>query len=97
MSVTRNDVEYIAKLARLRFKDEELENFTHQLNEILKYVEKLNELNTDQIEPLSHPVDGAEHLRGDDPKPSVEIENALKNAPSKTEDHFKVPKVINQE
>ena len=97
MSVTKKDVEYIAALARLRFKDEELENFTHQLNDILKYVEKLNELNTENVEPLSHPVEGSNVFRGDEFKPSIPTEEALKNAPSSTEEFFKVPKVISQD
>ena len=94
MSVTRKDVEYIAELARLKFKEEELESFTHQLNEILSYVDKLNELNTDNVEPLSHPVENINVFRNDELKKSISTEDALKNAPDKTEKHFKVPKVI---
>ncbi|MBA4407169.1 Asp-tRNA(Asn)/Glu-tRNA(Gln) amidotransferase GatCAB subunit C [bacterium] len=97
MSVTRKDVEYIAQLARLRFKDEELENFTHQLNEILNYVEKLNELDTTNVEPLNHPIENVNVFRNDELKSSVQSESALKNAPDATEEYFKVPKVINQE
>jgi aspartyl-tRNA(Asn)/glutamyl-tRNA(Gln) amidotransferase subunit C len=97
MSITRKDVEYIAQLARLRFKDEELENFTDQLNEILNYVEKLNELDTANVEPLNHPVENVNVFRSDELKPSVQTEAALKNAPDRTDEYFKVPKVINQE
>ena len=97
MSVTKKDVEYIAALARLKFKDEELEKFTHQLNDILGYMDKLNELNTDNIEPLSHPVENKNVFRDDILKKSISTDEALKNAPSRTDEHFKVPKVINQE
>lgn len=97
MSVTKKDVEYIAALARLKFQDEELEKFTLQLNDILGYMDKLNELNTDDIEPLSHPVENKNVFRDDILKESISTEEALKNAPSRTEEHFKVPKVINQE
>lgn len=97
MSVTRKDVEYIAQLARLRFKDEELEKFTHQLNEILNYIEKLNELDTTNVEPLNHPIENVNIFRNDELKESVKTENALKNAPDSTDELFKVPKVINQE
>ncbi|MHB8906732.1 MAG: Asp-tRNA(Asn)/Glu-tRNA(Gln) amidotransferase subunit GatC [Melioribacteraceae bacterium] len=97
MSVTRKDVEYIAQLARLRFKDEELENFTSQLNEILNYVDKLNELDTENVEPLSHPVEEFNKFRDDELKPSIEREEALKNAPDRTDEFFKVPKVINKD
>lgn len=96
MSVTKKDVEYIAELARLKFKEEELESFTHQLNEILSYVDKLNELNTENVEPLSHPVENVNIFRNDELKKSITTEDALKNAPDKTDEFFKVPKVINQ-
>ncbi len=94
MSVSRKDVEHIAELARLKFKDEELESFTNQLNEILTYVEKLNELDTENVEPLSHPVENSNVFRDDKVKPSVSKEEALKNAPEKDENFFSVPKVI---
>ena len=96
MSVTRKDVEYIAELARLKFKEEELESFTHQLNEILSYVDKLNKLNTENVEPLLHPVENFNVFRNDELKQSITTEEALKNAPGKTDEFFKVPKVINQ-
>lgn len=94
MAVTKKDVEKIAELARLKFTDKELENFTPQMNEILSYMDKLNELDTENINPLSHPVEQTNVFRDDELKPSISTENALKNAPSKDEHHFKVPKVI---
>ncbi len=97
MAVTRKDVEHIAELARLKFTDEELNNFTGQLNEILAYVEKLNELDTENVEPLSHPVEGSNVFREDLVKPSITTEEALKNAPEKDEQFFHVPKVIGGE
>lgn len=97
MSVTKKDVEYIASLARLKYKEEELEGFTHQFNQILSYVEKLNKLDTENVEPLSHPIENFNVFRSDELKPSITTEEALKNAPDRTEEFFKVPKVINQE
>ncbi|MDR3608959.1 MAG: Asp-tRNA(Asn)/Glu-tRNA(Gln) amidotransferase subunit GatC [Ignavibacteriaceae bacterium] len=94
MSVTRKDVEHIAELARLKFKDEELQNFTEQLNEILAYMEQLNELDTENIEPLSHTIEGGNVFRQDVVKPSLDREHALKNAPDEDDVFFKVPKVI---
>jgi aspartyl-tRNA(Asn)/glutamyl-tRNA(Gln) amidotransferase subunit C len=94
MSVTKKDVEKIAELARLKFTDEELQSFTPQMNEILTYMEKLNELNTEKVEPLSHPVEQTNVFREDILKPSIASVEALKNAPAKDEKHFKVPKVI---
>jgi aspartyl-tRNA(Asn)/glutamyl-tRNA(Gln) amidotransferase subunit C len=92
--VTLKDVEHIAELARLKFSEEELENFTHQLNQVLAYVEKLNELDTENIEPLSHPVEGYNAFRDDEMKPSISREEALKNAPDTDNEFFKVPQVI---
>ena len=97
MAVSRKDVEHIAELARLKFSEEELNNFTGQLNEILTYVEKLNEFDTENVEPLSHPVEGSNVFREDDVKPSIPTEEALKNAPEKDEQFFHVPKVIGGE
>jgi len=94
MAVTKKDVEKIAELARLKFSDEELENFTPQMNEILSYMDKLNELDTEDVKPLSHPVEQINVFREDELKSSVSTEEALKNAPDKTDNHFKVPKVI---
>ena len=94
MSVNRKDVEHIAELARLKFNKEELENFTNQLNEILTYVEKLNELDTENVEPLSHPVENNNVFRDDIVKPSIQKNEALKNSPENDENFFRVPKVI---
>lgn len=94
MAVTKKDVEKIAELARLKFSDEELENFTPQMNEILSYMDKLNELHTEKVKPLSHPVEQTNVFREDELKSSISNEEALKNAPDKTDSHFKVPKVI---
>ncbi len=94
MSVTKNDVEHIAKLARLEFTEVEKEKFTHQLNSILTYIEKLNELDTSNVAPLSHVIPLENIFRKDEVKPSLPISETLRNAPSKIETFFKVPKVI---
>ena len=94
MAVTKKDVEKIAELAKLKFSEEELESFTPQMNEILAYMDKLNELDTENVEPLSHPVEQTNVFREDKLKPSITTEDALKNAPAKDEHYFKVPKVI---
>lgn len=95
MAVSKNDVEHIANLARLKFTDDELENFTGQMNQILKYMDKLNELDTSNVEPLSHPIENINVFREDIVRESTPTEAALKNAPSSSDTHFKVPKVIN--
>ncbi|MGD0591136.1 MAG: Asp-tRNA(Asn)/Glu-tRNA(Gln) amidotransferase subunit GatC [Bacteroidota bacterium] len=96
MAVTIKDVEHIAKLAKLEFTDAEKEKFTHQLNQILEYVEQMNTLDTSHVEPLSHVIELSNVFRTDEVKQGVSTEEALKNAPSKTEEFFKVPKVINE-
>lgn len=94
MAVTIKDVEYVSKLARLEFNDEEKERFTLELNNIFKYVEKLSEVDTDGIEAsiCSYPMYNA--LREDEVTPSTDREKLTKNAPESVEGYFKVPKVI---
>jgi len=94
MPVTIKDVEHVAKLARLEFSDEEKEKLTHQLNQILDYMDKLNELDTSNVEPLSHVIELKNVFREDVVTPSLTPEEALKNAPARTEKFFRVPKVI---
>jgi aspartyl-tRNA(Asn)/glutamyl-tRNA(Gln) amidotransferase subunit C len=96
MAITIKDVEHIAKLAKLEFTDAEKEKFTHQLNQILEYMEQMNKLDTSRVEPLSHVIELSNVFRVDEVKQGVSTEEALKNAPSKTEEFFKVPKVINE-
>ncbi len=94
MSVTIHDVDHVAKLAHLEFSQEEKEKFTHQLNDILAYMEKLNELDTSKVDPLSQVIELDNVFREDTVQPSYPPEEMLKNAPSKNEKFFKVPKVI---
>lgn len=96
MSVTIKDVEHIAQLAKLKFTDAEKETFTHQMNQILEYVEQLNRLDTSGIEPLSHVIELQNVFREDVAAPSTPTVEALKNAPSHTDEFFKVPKVIGE-
>jgi len=94
MSVTKKDVEYIATLARLSFSEDEKEKMTEELNSILHYVEKLNELDTEEVEPLNNMNERHNVLRPDEVVASIENSKALKNAPDSIERFFKVPKVI---
>lgn len=94
MSVTKNDVEKIAQLAKLKFEDSEMDEYTKDMNNILAYMDKLNQLNTENVEPLSHPNEDSNVFRNDELKPSISSEDALKNAPEKDDKYFKVPKVI---
>lgn len=96
MAVTIADVEHVAVLARLSFSIEEKEKLTHQLNTILAYMEKLNKLDTSNVEPLSHVIELSNVFRNDVLKPCLTWEEALRNAPARTEQFFKVPKVIGE-
>lgn len=94
MAVTIEEVKKIAELARLSFTEEEYIQFTGEMNSILEYINKLNELDTTGVEPMSHPAGGVNFMREDELKPSVTAEEALKNAPAREENFFSVPKVI---
>jgi aspartyl-tRNA(Asn)/glutamyl-tRNA(Gln) amidotransferase subunit C len=73
-----------------------MEKFTHQLNEILEYMEKLNQLDTSNVEPLSQVVEMNNVFREDEVRPSYPVGEMLANAPARTEKFFKVPKVIGE-
>ena len=94
MSVTIQDVEHIATLANLEFTEDQKQKFLHQFNDILKYMEQLNSVDTTNVEPLSHVIELQNVFRDDKVAPSTPTEEALKNAPEKNDDYFKVPKVI---
>jgi aspartyl-tRNA(Asn)/glutamyl-tRNA(Gln) amidotransferase subunit C len=94
MAISIKDVEYVAKLAKLEFSAEEMKTFTQQLDKILVYMEKLNELDTTNVEPLSHVNESNNVFRDDIVLPSLQADEALRNAPSKNDSFFKVPNVL---
>jgi aspartyl-tRNA(Asn)/glutamyl-tRNA(Gln) amidotransferase subunit C len=94
MGVSRKDVQYVAELARLEFKPEEIDRFTHDLNSVLDYVNKLDELDTENIEALANPVHIENALREDELEGSLDREEVLMNAPDKLHGYFKVPRII---
>ncbi len=96
MSVSIRDVEHVANLARLSFTEEEKRKLAGELNEILNYMEQLNRLDTTHVDPLFQVVELSNALRDDVLKPSLPREKVLRNAPAKTEQFFKVPKVIGE-
>lgn len=96
MSVSIDEVKYIANLAKLNFDEKELEGFTNQFNGILSFFEKLNELDTENVEPLSHPIPNENVFRDDKLIQSIDRVDALKNSPYSTDEFFIVPKVISQ-
>lgn len=94
MSITIKDVEHVANLARLELSEEEKNKFTEQLNAILKYVEQLNQLDTEHVEPTSHVMPLYNVMREDEARPSWPLEQVLLNAPDEEDGQFKVPAVL---
>ncbi|MEK7702406.1 MAG: Asp-tRNA(Asn)/Glu-tRNA(Gln) amidotransferase subunit GatC [Nitrospirota bacterium] len=94
MQISEKQVENVAKLARLAVSPDEIKRFAEQLSGILTYVEKLNELNTEGIEPTSHPLPLFNIFREDQVAVSLPMDAVLGNAPEKDEPFFRVPKII---
>ncbi len=94
MKITRQEVEHVAKLARLELSEREKEMLTDQLSNILTHFEKLNQLDTKNVVPTSHVLDITNVMRDDAPGESLPQERALANAPDKATGYYKVPKII---
>ena len=92
--IERKDVEHVARLARLALTDDELERMREQLNGILAYIEKLNELDTEGVEPTSHAVPMLNVMRDDEPGACLPRDEALANAPDRAGEFFRVPRII---
>ena len=96
MATNHIDVNYVANLARLELSDEESSTFQRQIEDILGYIEKLNELDTSNIEPTAHAAPVYDRIREDVTKPSLEREAFLNIAPDTINDQLRVPKVIEE-
>ncbi len=94
MAITKETVEYVAHLARIELESKELEKLSRQLQGILEFIDKLNEVNIKDILPMSHTLPINNVLRDDSPRESLPAEKALLNAPAKEGSFFMVPKVI---
>ena len=88
------DVEHVARLARLALSDEELERMRAQFGRILGYIEKLNELDTEGVEPTSHAIRMVNVMRHDEVRPSLPPDVMLANAPDPAGEFFRVPRII---
>ncbi|NOX53786.1 MAG: Asp-tRNA(Asn)/Glu-tRNA(Gln) amidotransferase subunit GatC [Planctomycetes bacterium] len=95
-TLTREEVEKVAVLARLKLSDTELDRFTAQLGKVLEYVAILNEVNTDDVEPMAHAVEMKNVFRDDVPTPSLSREQALANAPKTDGKFFLVPQILEE-
>jgi len=94
MKINKREIEHIAVLARLSLSEEEKDLFGLQIGGILDYMEQLNGLDTKGIEPTSHVLSIQNVMREDIPAASLPRTEALMNAPSRTEQFFRVPKII---
>jgi aspartyl-tRNA(Asn)/glutamyl-tRNA(Gln) amidotransferase subunit C len=94
MQVSKQDVEQVARLARLEITEAEKETFSRQLSAILTYVEKLKTLDTTGVEPTATVLDQVNVLREDKARPGLPVEKALANAPEAEDGYFIVPKII---
>ena len=89
--IDREQVLHVAKLARLRLTDDEVERMSGELSTILEAIEQIGELDLEAVQPTSHVVDLENVLRPDEPRPSLSRERALANAPDATDQGFRVP------
>ena len=94
MSLTADEVRWVAKLARLQLSDADLETMTRQLGAIVYYVNQLQQVNTDGVEPLNHALPVHNVFRDDEPRPSLPVDAALANAPDLRGDFYGVPAVL---
>jgi aspartyl-tRNA(Asn)/glutamyl-tRNA(Gln) amidotransferase subunit C len=92
--ISREEILKLAELARLSLSDEEIEQLQNDLDEMLEFVKQLQQVDTEGVEPMSHSIDLKSVMRPDKLTASLPVEEALKNAPARIGDFFKVPKVI---
>ena len=94
MSLSLDEVRWIAHLARLELSPAELDTMTRHLSAIVDYVKQLQQVNTDGVEPLAHALDVHNVFREDEPATSLPVDAALANAPDRRGDFFAVPAVL---
>lgn len=96
MKITMQEVEHVARLARLELTAEEKERMRAQLDSILSYIDKLNELDTTAVEPTSHILPMTNVFREDEITPSLSQEEVLANAPDRYDLFFRVPRILEE-
>lgn len=96
MNISDEIVEHIAHLSRLEFVGDEKNAIKNDLDKIIGFMGKLNELNTDNVEPLIFMSSEQNRLREDIPTVTISHDEALKNAPKKDSDYFRIPKVLDK-
>jgi aspartyl-tRNA(Asn)/glutamyl-tRNA(Gln) amidotransferase subunit C len=96
MKISSETVEHIAHLARLNFEGSQKDAILNDLNNIVGFMDKLSEVNTEGVEPLIFMTEGFDHLREDEAIQSISQKEALQNAPKKDSDYFRIPKVLDK-
>lgn len=94
MEISKKDVKKLAHLSRLELDDASIDKMQTDMNKMLSFVAKIEELDLDDMEPLSYMNDAVNVLRADDVQHDITHDEGLKNAPDKNSDYFKVPKVM---
>ncbi len=94
--ISLEEVEHVARLARLLLSPEEKERYRRELDAILAYIDKLRGLDIEGVEPTSHAVPMTNVMRDDEPRPSLALSEMLANAPDPHGDFFRVPKIIEE-
>lgn len=94
MNLTRDDVHSTARLARLRFSEEEEKRLVGEMGRILDYIDQLAEVDTEGVEPMTHVLELTNVFRPDEVRVRITREEALKNAPDADSDYVRVPKVL---
>jgi aspartyl-tRNA(Asn)/glutamyl-tRNA(Gln) amidotransferase subunit C len=96
MKISEETVDHIAHLARLEFEGKNKDAIREDLNRIVAFIDKLKEVETDNVEPLIYMTTEVNRLREDEPKVTLTQEEVLKNAPKKDSDYFRIPKVLDK-
>jgi aspartyl-tRNA(Asn)/glutamyl-tRNA(Gln) amidotransferase subunit C len=94
MKVDKQEVEYVAMLARIELTGEEKELYSEQLSTILEFFDRLKEVDTENVQPTSHVVDLVNAYRSDQRRPGPGVEAVLQNAPDRSDRFFRVPKIL---
>jgi len=95
-SISRDEVAHLARLSRLSLTDDELNEFADQIDGIIEHVQKVSNVDTEGVEPMSHPSDLAGVMREDEVHPTLTAEQALDQAPASQRDRFEVPRILGE-
>lgn len=96
MAISRDEVQKVSLLARLLLSEDDLDKMTSQMGAILQYAQLLQQVDTEGVQPMAHPLDVADVFRPDEVRPSLPRESALSNAPNRDDECYRVPAVLGE-